>query len=92
MKITANNLPDLAGSEKQIKWAASLRLQFIDQANAMLEKHPSPAASEKRFIDAISKVLNEQTTAAWWIDSRDDNLSRVCPCHTRLEAIRAAAR
>jgi hypothetical protein len=92
MKLTINNLPELTGSEKQIKWAESLRAKFIDQANAMLEKHPSPAASEKRFIDAVAKVLDDQTTAAWWIDSRDDDLSRVCPCHTRLEAIRAAGR
>lgn len=92
MKLTINNLPELTGSEKQIKWAESLRAKFIDQANAMLEKHPSPAASEKRFIDAVAKVLDDQTTAAWWIDSREDDLSRVCPCHTRLEAIRAAGR
>ena len=92
MKLTINNLPELTGSEKQTKWAESLRAKFIDQANAMLEKHPSPAASEKRFIDAVAKVLDDQTTAAWWIDSREDDLSRVCPCHTRLEAIRAAGR
>ena len=92
MKLIVNDLPELTGSEKQIKWAESMRAKFIDQANAMLEKHPSPAASEKRFIDAVAKVLDDQTTAAWWIDSREDDLSRVCPCHTRLEAIRAAGR
>ena len=92
MKLIVNDLPELTGSEKQIKWAESMRAKFIDQANAMLEKHPSPAASEKRFIDAVAKVLDDQTTAAWWIDSREDDLSRVCPCHTRLEGIRAAGR
>lgn len=67
----AAELPALTGSERQIKWATTLRDQALAEAKEWGEEHEnklSDAGREQlhRLIDAAQR----QTDAAWWIDTR----------------------
>lgn len=73
----AATLPELTGSEKQIKWANSIRknalvsikyLQnFVAQANDATTNAANKANFEK-IIKALDAV-KQQKQAAWWIDN-----------------------
>ncbi len=71
------NLPKLQGSEKQVAWANTVRVKFVET----IEKHIShfgkfAGEKEKRELDFVqaksAKVLAEQTEAKFWIDNRDN--------------------
>jgi len=82
-KSIAMGLPELTGSEKQVAWANSLRLDFVCQyekeltkmndiiQNADKEKQPEMIAQKKSFCDAMDYAVNTKTDARYWIDSRD---------------------
>ena len=56
-------LPELVGSEKQVKWASELRVKAI----LMFAKlNAKPIAYEK---------IAERTDAHWWIEQRDEMYS-----------------
>lgn len=50
----------LDGTEKQIKWAANIRLKFYDQAKKLCNQ------------EAVSWCLQNLNSAKWWIENRDD--------------------
>lgn len=57
----------LQGSEKQIKWAESIRNKAIEIYNVIL--------SESANKDIVEKICNtyifDNDSAAWWIEHRD---------------------
>ena len=50
----------LDGTEKQIKWAANIRLKFYEQAKKLCNQ------------EAVSWCLQNLNSAKWWIENRDD--------------------
>ena len=77
-----NNLPELEGSEKQIKWANRLRDEFF----SLLENHYSgirakcPEEQLAALDDVNQKYHNYfagKTSAKWWIESRDKSLKTI---------------
>jgi len=65
-------LPELTGSEKQIKWALQIRaekLAEIDGYRAQLANAPSDA--DRQTAEGIMNWIAAQAAAAWWIDNRD---------------------
>lgn len=60
--MTEINLPDLTGTEKQIKWAADLR-----QSTLGVEMSGLDAAVR----DEAARLLATRTSARWWIETRD---------------------
>ncbi len=75
-------LPALAGSEKQINWARTIRLSagkeffcwfddvLVSLKGQMTEDEISAAAAP--VVAGWNKVMT-QTSAAWWIDNRHTN-------------------
>ena len=58
-------LPELTGSEKQIKWAADIRVKML----ADLAAHKLSA----KGIENVNARLAVKTSAKWWIDHRQDS-------------------
>ena len=58
-------LPELTGSEKQIKWASDIRIKMVGE----LLGH----AKGSKADEIIGSFLVRTTEAAWWIDHRDYN-------------------
>lgn len=72
--IKSSHLPEMmVGSEKQINWAKSIRLEYLAACvgpMALLERGASP----ERFAqvtEAHAKAVCSHTDAKWWIDHRD---------------------
>lgn len=76
-------LPELIGSEKQVKWAATIRQGCYDKVIAAQTRNED--ALEKRLVSgkdasrakkrvkqgaAFAQFLLSHTSAAWWIDNR----------------------
>ncbi len=61
-------LPDLEGSEKQIAWAETIRVEILDSA----AKRTPPKAD---LWAAFVAWLKGQTAASWWIDRRDRDIN-----------------
>jgi hypothetical protein len=66
-------LPQLIGSEKQVKWGSDIRNEAIDWAEENVnilvsEGLPAPYAQEMRKL--IEKAINEKTDAKIWIEGR----------------------
>lgn len=59
--------PALNGSDKQVAWAETIRLQMIDKL--------TPDKVEDEFHDLFARCLDrflaDHTDAAWWIDNRN---------------------
>lgn len=56
-KAAENNLPKLSGSEKQIAWANTIRMQFY-------EKYSNGQ-------NDIATIISEKTESKFWIDNRN---------------------
>lgn len=61
-------LPNLVGSEKQIRWATSIRQDAV----SLLVEHKTEAAGRKaeRKIEIYIEWLMTHIKASWWIDNR----------------------
>lgn len=57
-------LPTLTGSEKQVAWAETIRMQFIRKYEE------DYARSVPEYAEYVEDALKE-TRAKWWIDTRD---------------------
>lgn len=82
--ILKNSLPELSGSEKQVKWANEIRENAVDTINRNIEraresikKSPRSAAIFQKDIDAYAEigrqlhiVLKQITNASQIIDKR----------------------
>ena len=71
-----NNLIELTGSEKQIKWAKSIRKDTLEYIQSMFKSQYMFRDDEyiKYIQPAVVDFWNEKTEAKWWIDHRDDQL------------------
>lgn len=82
-------LPELEGSEKQIKWAESLRRKALTSPINNFDRKLLKSKNQK--IKMIAQVcararekLETETSSRWWIDHRDE-LEDYC----RLQAMKA---
>lgn len=85
----------LEGSAKQIAWAEDIRTkciaQALDQIRDLVARIPAKAnaqqsASFTAHCKAIASTIANKTSAAWWIENRDDIAKAVI-----REAIKAHA-
>lgn len=85
----------LEGSAKQVAWAEDIRskciAQAIDQLRDLAARLPGKATAQQSAAlavrcNAIASVIANKTSAAWWIENRDD-IAKAVIC----EAIKAHA-
>ena len=75
----AFGLPTLAGSEKQVAWAITIRQSFIDKYQEMQARYEeikddisdNKRQSLKELLDKYLFVINTETSAVRWIDRRE---------------------
>lgn len=77
-------MKNLTGSEKQIAWANEIRANYTrwyDLAIADLDDDIADTENDEetiedlteqkdRIVSAFARILDEKTSAAWWIDHR----------------------
>ena len=84
--LKSEKLPALEGSEKQIAWAADIRLRKLAELEQMMEEALAEMPGEKELIEAQGREYKTRllkiTRAATWIDARkssvDHIISTVC--------------
>ena len=84
-KASANGLPKLRGSEKQIAWAEHIRPELLESMEKTVEEareyvNGLDEGEEKdrcikvlRVFEQILIQVRNEKRAAWWIDHRDRN-------------------
>lgn len=73
----AMQMPQLRGTDKQVRWAESLRTEFV----AIVENpHDLPDGLQNETLQMMQMV----TSAAWWIDQREMLSPRVSRKTVRL--------
>lgn len=73
-KSAEMELPELEGSPKQVAWANTLRIAFIDIMEKKMSKvKPEYADMFQRFYEMITS----ETSAKFFIDTRDENISEL---------------
>lgn len=72
-------LPPLTGTDRQVRWAQTLRIQGVDQVAQLraevatfVAQHPDRAGEAAELDRALDASIHRQTAAAWWIEHRDD--------------------
>ncbi len=66
-----HGLPELTGSEGQVRWATRLRYQRLTDLIAAAETH-QPAFDAEQVIEVAKSLVR----AGWWIDNtKDENLT-----------------
>jgi|SRR5579871_3641633 len=66
----AQELPALRGTEKQVGWAESLRLEKLHELQEKLEHLPPDKANDPLLQRAV-EVISAETSAHQWIEWRD---------------------
>lgn len=68
-KSNEMKLPELVGSEKQVKWALQIRVKAIEEMEKQLEAVNDP---QTKFLMKLGfeDILKNETKASWWIDNR----------------------
>lgn len=76
---SAEGLPSLAGTDKQISWAESIRREKMAELTAVVTSIHTAASNPDvntmdvaRLLEAANAV-RAQSSAAWWIDHRRDD-------------------
>ena len=64
-----DGLPTLIGSEKQIKWAESIRRSKLDLWQEFVDKEVSEEDME--MVHEYTVKLEGKDSASWWINNRD---------------------
>lgn len=78
---SAEGLPAMTGSEKQVAWATTLRQQTLDkliERAAGLARLPGTAEQHQELDDLAARArvaLVARTEARWWIDRRTNSLN-----------------
>lgn len=67
-------LPELEGTEKQVKWANTIRGQFINATRIYNETCAFGAGNPRIDVDKALALIASVKTAREFIDSRDDDL------------------
>lgn len=65
-------LTELVGTEKQIAWANSLRLDLIDGMEKLITKVVE--SRQDIYREVIDYVINNKTKASWFIDNRNSDI------------------
>lgn len=72
------DFPTLKGSEKQVAWAETIRLEtysrWMESFNDLAEEYPERAP---KALDAINYAIQHATGASEWIDNRGDSLGKM---------------
>lgn len=75
----AMELPELVGTEKQVKWALKIRLDAIKEMEKQIEAQKAlerlnpegkPEREEYLMRLGFDDILKNETKASWWIDNR----------------------
>lgn len=73
-KCKEEGLPELMGTQKQIAWANTIRLNLINQIEKtianLLERAKEKEEFKKNATIAL-KSIKRKTSASWWIDHRN---------------------
>lgn len=64
-------LPELEGSEKQVKWANTIRGQFINATRTYNETCAFGRANPRIDVDKALSIIASVKTARFFIDNRD---------------------
>ena len=72
-QATAQALPALTGSPKQVSWALTLRAQALAGATELVNAAQAQRAPIATELAGRLASLRGQTSAAWWIDHRYDS-------------------
>lgn len=71
---SANDLPELVGTPKQVEWAMIIRHRIIENNYLLDDLNREPYnEGERKMQIAITELLTE-TSAKWWIENRGNNL------------------
>lgn len=73
-ELAKYNLPELSGTERQIKWATDIRFKFAHEANRIMneDKYRNNAEFIERYNKTYKSVVDVETTSKWWIEHRDE--------------------
>ena len=77
--LTANKLPVITGTPKQVAWAESIRQSIVDQFFAVDDwTRTHELTQEQRdffeFGKSVFKKIINETSAKFWIDNRFNTL------------------
>jgi hypothetical protein len=87
--------PALTGTESQVAWASEIRLQFVkeyqqlidsaDRNRVFLTADEIPDFEREREIISVefSKIIEEESTARYWIDNRESNVRSLVEDHKK---------
>jgi hypothetical protein len=76
---------ELVGSEKQVRWAISIRKAWLrdiadleGDVRRTVEADPEGASAALALLEEHRQEAEAQPSASWWIDHRDRDLQREC--------------
>ena len=72
-ELAKYNLPELSGTERQIKWATEIRFKFASEANRNLNgEYKDNTEFIGKYTKTYKSIVDVQTTSKWWIEHRDE--------------------
>lgn len=73
MEMSENlDLPKLEGSEKQIAWANTIRIKFIEYYNRV--KSLPSTKTNKQICESFEDIIQKEITAKFWINNKYSNI------------------
>ena len=69
-------MKSLQGSKKQISWATDIRTRIENEIEGIEKKIKSDNSdTDSRFAKVVEiiKGIKQETSAAWWIENRDNS-------------------
>lgn len=67
----SEGLPILAGTDKQIQWAAKIRADVIDYVQNKIREAKNTDEQKEGVTKIFLELCQSKTEAKWWIDNRD---------------------
>ncbi len=67
-KAAEMELPELQGSEKQVAWANTIRVQILEAIEGF--KNKEGVTVTDAFHETVDHVITSKAKASWWIDNR----------------------
>ena len=65
-----NRYPALTGTEKQIPWAETVRIELMARMEEIIHNKRYGVENASLFQNAVEHIKETKTTAHWWIDHR----------------------
>jgi hypothetical protein len=66
-------MPGLTGSEKQIAWANTIRVEKVKEMQGKIGRLKVKEKSKVKTIKAMEYIVSSNTNASWWIDNRNED-------------------